>query len=1079
MSVLDLYSPKILITISGTSTYKFSNEDIFINSTLYEGELVNSPDISKELNDVYWGVARPQSITLQMNNARGRFTGILSSGEELRNKTVTIQKYEALDTTAIEFEISGSIREWNCGDIFTISISDLDPFQKILPSKTFQTTDLSLTATNIPADDLGRPYNIVLGSAKKVPLVYINQDRASSFFDYLIGYGTVDTSTYIIYRDQVIVSTSEYTIYGGSQGSPYPGYAFIRFTNEQLTYNPQTHYGFTADIEGLKLGADATATRNPAKQIEHLLSNSVWGLGLTVDTTVFAAATADVAAIVDIYTDGVISEQRTAQDILDNLLKICKGRLEKTSEGKWGLYIDKHNSTVAAIFGSGDGFYENIISINRYGKTPTNEAVKSYTMNYSPDNWTNEFQYQAKRTVLAFGEDVVEDNPFVRNSTTADKHAAYVSALQTIGDTKLSIKVGMEGRNLGIGDIITATVPRLGISGNYKVQAINKRLTEFDLNCYSYSSAIFTYSSASLPNVANPSDGADYSKTPPGAPTGIAIDSQGVSTASDGGMLAWGVIKATRPASNALFVRFGKRKNGETVYSFTDGSTTTTALEYKARFDALVPNVGYDYIAESVNVFGLISTASTTLTNQVALNDTVAPGQVVGLAGYGKLKTWSFNWTPSTESDIRGYHIQIADSSAFSTILIDNMTSADQEPHGSNRYEYTNDAIAYGVVHARVKGVDFSKNQSAAWSVISSAITTPATSTDIGSLAIGSSHYQVASIQANHMVIGSGVNICHPRYCDFEETTLPPMICANGTYAISSTAYFGNQALKLISSSADNWCVFGGTTDLYKNVQISPNRIWMVSAYVRANGVSKGGSFFLITQETSNNYADTFTTPATANKWARVYKTFNLSADTAKRCLLRMDNDDNGVEMTIDGIQIEEVGGTSTSIVPSAWSMPGQTIISGDQIQTGVLKIVDGSVCYSAFGGDSSGVRDGQAHFYSTAGVEMCNIGKSTLGGDYWVQKIDNNAVGVYGGLYVNAMGGGILINATHATAAWALNCYCPSGFAINVAGGGLCLNGQTVSTAASTGYYPIPASVQGYLDLVINSCMVKIPYFK
>ncbi len=167
---------------------------------------------------------------------------------------------------------------------------------------------------------------------------------------------------------------------------------------------------------------------------------------------------------------------------------------------------------------------------------------------------------------------------------------------------------------------------------------------------------------------------------------------------------------------------------------------------------------------------------------------------------------------------------------------------------------------------------------------------------------------------------GSGVNICHPWYSSFEQGILPPIVSANGTVVLDSgSAYFGTTSLKLTASAADNYCYFGASTNSY-NVYITPGKKWILSAYVKATIANATAQFQLITSDTVH-HSYTVLTSATANTWELLSVVIDLTANAAKSCVLRVDNDaGSGISMWFDGIMLEEqVGALST---PSSYSQP-------------------------------------------------------------------------------------------------------------------------------------------------------------
>ena len=427
----------------------------------------------------------------------GYFTTLVNS-EELRGKTVYIRRNE--DGTNTE-SWRGIITACDIADEakITVLLKNPDPLQAMLP-KTTLTTGLW---SNVPEKDLGKPFPILLGHCERVPCIYVGADITNNYYDYVIGHGPVESLTKL-YRAGVEIAGAEYTFYDGSQGSPYAGYAFVRFVKEQRDFS-NSLFEITADVHGLKMGG-ATAQRNFVRAIQNLLSNSTWGLGLSVNATSFDTAASVVidnsaGTMASLLCDGDINSQEKAQDILDRLLWCCRGSLSTNLSGQYEINIDTYKATSSATFGSGDGYYDNIVSIKSRRKTATNEAFKSLTLNYRKNNDKGEFKQTQTRPIFSFGEDRIVESPFVRDHTTADKMLCYRQKRALNADERLEIEVGKEGATLKAGDRVTVSIPRMGItSAAYQVEAAQKTLTTFSLTLRSYAQAIYDYVAGTLPS---------------------------------------------------------------------------------------------------------------------------------------------------------------------------------------------------------------------------------------------------------------------------------------------------------------------------------------------------------------------------------------------------------------------------------------------------------------------------------------------------------------------------------------------------------------------------------------------------
>jgi hypothetical protein len=703
--------------------------------TFYERKLLNNPEVQKELSG---GIEYPHDITLQFSNADGYFTDLWDAGEEFRGKTIKLRRYEPNETESADvliYELSGIVTDFNIlPDIaeFTLSVQDPDPLQSDLPKKLYEIGDWTQSPPLVinPTPDLGKPYPLIFGHAKKVPLRYVHADYTNDYYDYIVGrvgsYATEsnDTNkatTVVVYRGKVIVASSEYTVYDGSQISPYPGYAFIRFLLEQRDYSGNL-YELHADFRGLKLGVDATATRNFAKVIQYLLTDSNWGLGLATNAASFTTA---ISQVTNLYCDGFIAEQRKAQDIINELLDMCAGALTTNEDGERVLTIDVYNPVVQASFGMNDGWFNNIISIGKNKNKSTREATKSITLNYRYNEWENTFIQKNTRNIFAFGEEIKIDARFVRDHETADRITCYKQRLQLYGDHQLDIEVGMESRFLKRFDPVKTIMPSLKIDGIYQVRDLTRGINKFNLNLISYSSLIYDYAAGTLPSDENPDDETDYSNTPPAPPTTFqGTGNYGTNQSTDGTTYAFTELSAIAPSYNFARILFGYRKQGETLpYTWIPGELSTGST-WKGRLDALVPGMAYQLAAISENSFGKRSTI-VTLDNQTAPGDTTAPAQVTGLIGSGKYKTWHFQWTKNTEATVKDYHVQIGDS-GFSTIYFEKYI-------GGNSVDYTSDSRGYGTLYCRVKAAKFTPGiESTLWSAPASATTAQTANADLG-----------------------------------------------------------------------------------------------------------------------------------------------------------------------------------------------------------------------------------------------------------------------------------------------------------------------------------------------------------
>ena len=202
-------------------------------------------------------------------------------------------------------------------------------------------------------------------------------------------------------------------------------------------------------------------------------------------------------------------------------------------------------------------------------------------------------------------------------------------------------------------------------------------------------------------------------------------------------------------------------------------------------------------------------------------------------------------------------------------------------------------------------------------------------------------------------ISGNGVNIMPAAYSSWRQPTLPSIYGLRTTRTLDTGVgnfLYGTGALKVLSTAADGivYLSTGGTT---YNIDILPNKKWIVSFYVKSDGATKPGQFRVRTSA-SGAYPSTlnFDTSGSAGTWTRVSLVSDLSSDSSTAMLIRIDNDEDAVTMWIDGAMVEEQIGTGTN--PSSYVEPAGILsheLSADSVTTGTIAKARGG-----FGTDAS-----------------------------------------------------------------------------------------------------------------------------
>lgn len=430
-SILQNFRPTLKATFSLTATHRFAIRDHYDDSGNYfKGSILETPTLQRELSDIFYGVEDARSVTLRLANVGSNVSGDstwdeIVANEEIRGKWVTLERHDPVDGT--NFEFRGKISSFEIGDRVEICLDmiDDDILDTLLPQGVVTPGTFSTTALGV-----GAPINIPLGHCRNLPLANIQNDTTNNYYDYLVGYadggieGIWDDAAngYGVRRDGVLVDTSEYTFFDGTQAT-FSGFAFIRFTTEQKNFSGGYH-SLTADVKGLKLG-EASAQRNFIRCIEHFFSNATWGLNDSIDAGTFASAADDLDTIGNLYCDGAITSQRKARDILNDLLYPARAFVTRASDGEWEITVDKAGSSVAN-FGDGDGFYNNceVLSVSAI---PAHQAIKTAKAHYAPISPGGDAEKEMSTAVHStFGEVKTIDLPFVFEDDTAERVLSYI-----------------------------------------------------------------------------------------------------------------------------------------------------------------------------------------------------------------------------------------------------------------------------------------------------------------------------------------------------------------------------------------------------------------------------------------------------------------------------------------------------------------------------------------------------------------------------------------------------------------------------------------------------------------------------
>jgi hypothetical protein len=469
--------PLITLNVNGSPAYYYSTEDLHVGTSFYEGRLIKAGTITYQFANTFYGQKALSPVNLELDNSDAHFTNIVKN-YELRGQMLTIA-WTDLDTSTTYFTESFSVTDvsYDSKELYlTVYSDDGSLWDSDIPYYEINTTTFS--SDSIDESALNKTIPVVLGLASYCPLYSIYED-GEGIHDFLIGYGTIDR-VLAVWRDDQVVDTAEYTLYDGSQVSPYPGYAFLRFTSEQRDESGNL-YEMRASVQGVKV--DGTSTSNVVTCFKEILTSHVFGLWQTVNAASWATAAAD-------YPHNCaccLSAHERATDIRDKFLLAMKfAYLYKNSSGEWCIEIKKYKGTNSGTFTK-----YNMNNTTR-SKISTSEYVKQVTVKWSYDSIND--RYIGSETVSvssAYGVSREYESPYTSSWTNGI--AEQIRRIYAYQDDIIEFSTGNDGYALKIGDIILVDYSEIGITNaRYEIISISFSLDEVTIRAASYSPLIFS-----------------------------------------------------------------------------------------------------------------------------------------------------------------------------------------------------------------------------------------------------------------------------------------------------------------------------------------------------------------------------------------------------------------------------------------------------------------------------------------------------------------------------------------------------------------------------------------------------------
>lgn len=384
------------IELDGGTQY-VATQDFYSAGVKYRGCVTpESFSFSEKTPELFYGIRSTVEFSFEMPNIDDGVNSTwdeLAVTEEFRGRYVKAQIYDSV--SGVQFIAYGRINSVKFGTTVSVSVGTRDTMLGSILPRHVVTTDLF----HGTAKDLGAPVSICFGHCRDVVCPNIRWDEPNNIYDFLLGYGTIEgidetfASNLGVKRAGVMAVTSTIDPIGGyylhdgnawirgdgvTEADIYSGYAFIRWRQNQWSHVDGIDQ-VTADIKGLELGG-ASANRVFITCIQHLLTNTTWGMSQSIDAATFAATAAVISNANGFYCDGHVSSQRTAESILMDLLMPARAYLERGADKEWEITVDQAGASVLDA-GDGDGRYDNC-RVEGLETIPADQIVSKIRLHY-------------------------------------------------------------------------------------------------------------------------------------------------------------------------------------------------------------------------------------------------------------------------------------------------------------------------------------------------------------------------------------------------------------------------------------------------------------------------------------------------------------------------------------------------------------------------------------------------------------------------------------------------------------------------------------------------------------------------
>lgn len=610
----------------GAITDRFGSRSSYRYGAQYLAAIVEFPSPSDAFK-ADAGFMESGSTTLKLsapeNDDFGVAARLFTLAADWRNRLVDLKlvtRTTREDGSAVEIvnerraAVKATKRESN---VLSLELVDLDrsALSALVPSKTYKVADFP----NLYTDHVGRAVPQVVGDALKVPLTYV--DNTPGSFRYLAcevlsdGVPTVRT----VYRNGQIVTPAEYAV----DTVMVSGTTYLRvtFTNEQRDFS-NALYNLDADIFG-------PSSRAVSDEIQRILALQ----GRAADTVSFAVASPYCFSNRMLVDCGHVT-QREGTAIIEDLLMVARAQLYPKPDGSLAIFVDKPRDCRARF---DDG--TNLVQIDSYEQPP---VEKTFTLQYRPSSsQKSDLVGNLQRTTGGIAGEKVFKNAYVRDHEVADRLLCYLTKR---ANARANAAGTIYGQQFQAGDVV-AVDSAVSWSGT-KLLASPQISRPADANAVmfqEYLEGVYAYDAGALPADATNGYTPDASLTPPDAPTGLAILSQGAKVDSDGKVTAYVQLTAVPPATNwaQLWVLVSDDTTGEQYLL----QLQLNGASYSGTVGGLRPGANHHAIAWAVNSFNTEGIASASIPFTSATSSLVPSAPASVTAAQSESKKINYTWS--------------------------------------------------------------------------------------------------------------------------------------------------------------------------------------------------------------------------------------------------------------------------------------------------------------------------------------------------------------------------------------------------------------------------------------------------